>query len=178
MKFISYLAFCICVCLAAACGGESANNTRNANSIQNFNVNHNVTANTNTYQTPEANMSNTSTSNINTNMSMTINQDTLSKSLKERLKHDRAELLTEDDWANDKVWLDVNIGPFYKNDDEFVRDVVCDVTNGVLKNNNKRMTQVSQRGLRKKVKSDMKCTDAVKAMLSAALDTEPIQPIL
>ncbi len=114
--------------------------------------------------------------NFNVAMSNPINKDTLSAALKQRLRRDKHEVLTQKSWADDE-WRDLNIGLFYKNDDEFVRDAVCDVTLKMIAPNNERLTAVSQRRLRKNVNHQTKCKSAVSEMLNATLDTEPITPI-
>ena len=105
-----------------------------------------------------------------------VNRKTLSLALKNRLKNDKAKVLTEKDWEQDE-WQNLKLGIFYKNDDEFIRDTVCVVTLEMLKPNNEKLTRVSQRKLRRSVNFNTKGKDAVNEMLDASLDTEPIEMI-
>ena len=105
-----------------------------------------------------------------------VNSNTLSAALKQRLKRDKEEILSQRDWQGG-AFLDLKVGLFYKNDDEFVRDAVCDVTLTTLAPNNEKLTAVAQRRLRRNIDHDTKCKAAVSEMLDATLDTEPINPI-
>lgn len=167
-KFLIFYLFYVGTLLLNGCSSEFTE-TSNANAV-NFNAptnagSENVLTNIETQK-----------SENNAMVYTPINRNTLSAALKNRLKQDKSNVLTDKDWEGD-VWLEQHLGLFYKNDDEFIRDVVCKVTLDLLKPNNERLTEVSQKRLRQKIKHDTKCKAAVGEMLSAAIDTEPINPI-
>jgi len=178
MKTNKYFLFAASVCIFSI-GGCSSSNSSNANyssgTGNSFNTGNMATASNTDPTLSEMNSMNMGNANMsfNTAMNKPINSNTLSASLKQRLKQDKEEVLTQKDWE-ENAWLDLNIGLFYKNDDEFVRDTVCDVTEKILESNNKRMTKVAQRRLRRSIKHDTKCKSAVDEMLNATLDTKPI----
>lgn len=167
-RFVSITVVGIGIFLTGNCSsGSDSTNSANTNMVSNAsNENQNIGT---------ANMENANT-NLTTTMHNPINKNTLSAALKQRLKNDKEKILSQKDWEGD-AFLDLKIGLFYKNDDEFVRDAVCDVTIKMIAPNNERLTAVSQRRLRKNVNHDTKCKSAVSEMLNAALDTEPITPI-
>lgn len=101
------------------------------------------------------------------------NKKTLSAALKKRLRNDKENLLSPEDWEKD-AWLDLNIGLFYDSDDEFVDDVVYEVTRDVLRNENKKLKRNARLRLGEDVNIDTKCKAAVEEMLDASLSTEPI----
>lgn len=104
-----------------------------------------------------------------------VNLETLSSALKNQLKIAKEDVLTSQQWDEDK-WKELPIGRFYKNIDKLVGNAVCDVTNELLRPHNERLTKAAQLTLRKRVKSDKKCKDAVSEMLTASLNTESIKP--
>lgn len=164
-RFASIIAVGVGVFIIGNCSsGNDSTNTANTAVVSNVNADD---ANTTT-----ANMENTNT-NFKVDMHNPVNNNTLSVALKQRLKQDKEKILSQKDWEGD-AFLDLKIGLFYKNDDEFVRDSVCDVTLKMLEPNNERLTAVAQRRLRKNVNHDTKCKSAVGEMLNATLDTEPI----
>ena len=153
------------------CGTKTDKNLARANTDESANKSpYSNSANSMTNSTSSNSASNTATTNL------AINRGTLSESLKNRLMDDNEELLTDDDWAGD-AWLDVSIGLFYKNDDEFSKDAVCDVTEEILRSANKKMTDVSERRLRNNINHNTKGRICISEMLTATLDTKPINPI-
>ena len=62
-----------------------------------------------------------------------VDADALKCAMKTRLKHDNEHFMPDGNWDTDK-WLDINVGAFYKNDDETTKLMVCDITDRALKN--------------------------------------------
>jgi hypothetical protein len=127
-----------------------------------------------------ANIERTSTQTANNTMTNTppepINQETLTRRLKERVKQAREDTFTPPEWETN-TWLSVKLGVFYDNSEDFVKDAVCGATKAVLEPNNLRMKKESERALRNKVSAATKCKDAILAMVRAAQDSEPINMV-
>jgi len=94
-------------------------------------------------------------------------QQTLAIALKARIRHDKPNFFTPEDWDGD-AWLDVPLGEFYDQDEDVVDNVVFEVTRDVLKTEGRKLTDAATNQLADQVNTDTKPPDAVNEMFLAA----------
>jgi len=100
----------------------------------------------------------------------------LTAALKVRLRSDAGGELATPDWDADR-WLEVPIGRFYGNDDEFAKDAVCRAIDDALGKARRRLTGAPRLNLRRTIDRKTMCRLAVAAMRDASLESEPIDKI-
>lgn len=160
--------------LVGACGkaGDRANYSTSNTNQQPMNT---TNAMSNTVTNTSAN---TQQRNENTgpHAGSTLDPDMLSDALKERLRHDNEHLMSPDKWESD-AWLDVNVGAFYKNDDETAKLIVCDITDKLLRPLNKKLKPFAKQKLYDGISGNTKCRNAVNLMFRATLNSTTIHPV-
>ena len=158
------------ICLAlAACSTPESNNSNTTISYDN----------TNSAANMSNSMSNTSNSMANTghiDITSSLTPMALTAALKVRLKSDAGSELAKPDWDADR-WLEVPIGRFYGNDDEFAKDAVCRAIDDALGKARRRLAGTPRLNLRKLIDRKTMCRLAVAAMRDASLESEPIDKI-
>lgn len=170
MMKITLFIYCLAlvgIITAGGCSSEPAGIQQNSSTI-----NTNTTAANTGASGNQMNMT-ANKNNFNAPAPTPVNKNTLSAALKEHLKSVKPNVLTEENWKGD-TWLDLNLGIFYKKDNEHIRDEVCRVTIKLLEANNEKLTEFSQSRLRKNLSHETLCKNAVAKMLDASLDTEKI----
>jgi hypothetical protein len=104
----------------------------------------------------------------------------LETALKTRLKIEDPTVLDDSDtpaankvsWSG-KVWLDLNLGDFCRQNGEIARHMVLDATTNALQPFNLRLRDDARRRLQD-VSASTKCSDALKVMASTKYETQPI----
>lgn len=156
-----------------ACGraGEPANYSEsNANNPPMNSAN--STSNTTTNATANTQQ----TANAGPQSGGVVDEEMLRDALRDRLRHDNEHFMPVNEWESD-AWLDVNVGAFYKNDDETAKLMVCDITEKLLQPLNKRLKPFARQKLYDGVTSSTKCRNAVNLMFRATLNSTAIQPV-
>ena len=152
------------------CGtaSESNNSAANANRASgNMNIATNTMTNT---------MSNSSQPETDCLPNDIVDADALKSAMKTRLKHDNEHFMPDGNWDTDK-WLDINVGAFYRNDDETARLMVCDITDRTLRTVNKQLKPFARQKLYDGVSGSTKCRAAVDLMLKATRSTTSIEAV-
>ena len=104
----------------------------------------------------------------------------LETALKTRLKIEDPTVLDDGDlpaankasWSG-KVWLDLNLGDFCRQNGDIARRIVVDATANALEPFNLRLRDDAKRRLQD-VSASTKCSDALKVMASTKYETLPI----
>ena len=105
-----------------------------------------------------------------------VNRTTLTEALKKHLlADDNASSVAAEMW-NGEGWLTVTVGKFYQHDDDLVLKNVRELTNGELKQINRKMNKVSWDKMRAAVSAKSSCGNVVDEMVSATLTTDPLIP--
>jgi hypothetical protein len=101
-------------------------------------------------------------------------KQTLAIALKARIRHDKPNFFTPEDWDGDD-WLDVPLGQFYDQDEDVVDNVVFEVTRDVLKIEKRQLTATAANQLADQVSADTVPPDAVNEMFLAAQMAIPMK---
>jgi len=158
--------------LAVACSRPESNNT---NSTQISYGNTNSAANV-TVSNTAANTSNSMSNTGHIDVTSELTPMALTAALKSRLESDAEGELAQSDWKADR-WLEVPIGRFYGNDDEFAKDAVCRAIDYALGKARRRLTGTPRLNLRRTIDRKTMCRMAVALMRDASLESEPIDKI-
>ena len=166
-------AACLTVMVSACGSAENANNAASSNANRMSNVVYtNSTANASS--TALSTAANTASNSMTTITELT--QMTLTFALKTRIYNDARGELAEPDWDADR-WLEVPLGRFYRNDDEFAKDAVCRAIDDALARAGRRLRGAPRLNLRRAIDKKTMCRLAVVAMRDASLESEPINSI-